>query len=241
MFDYLERTAAVMGQEMLEYLAQCRAAVIGLGGVGGSAAEALCRAGVGHLMLVDHDTVSLSNCNRQIIATRPAVGRPKAEAARERLLSINPDCDITVAQEFILPENSSFLWDWKPDCILDAIDTVTAKLYLAKTCYENGIGLVASMGTGNRMNPSMLRLGNISETAGNGCPLARIMRRGMRKHEIPSLTVVYSLEQPVQGICVEDSNGRHAPGSTPFVPPAAGYLLAYGAVQKLMERQKSEL
>ncbi|MEG0542552.1 MAG: tRNA threonylcarbamoyladenosine dehydratase, partial [Angelakisella sp.] len=209
-------------------------AVLGLGGVGGAAAEALCRSGVGHLLLVDNDTVSRSNCNRQLIATSLTVGQPKAEAAKARLLSINPQCHIDTAERFYLPEESDFLYQWQPDCVLDAIDTVTSKLHLAVSCQERGIPLLSSMGTGNRTDPSCLRLGDITETAGTGCPLTKIMRRELKKRGVNHLQVVFSTQPAIRSICVESQNGRHSPGSTAFVPPAAGFLLAYGAVKGIL-------
>lgn len=235
MFDFLERTVPILGEAALERLANTRIAVLGLGGVGGAAAEALCRSGVGSLLLVDNDTVSRSNCNRQLIATAHTVGQPKCDAARERLLSINPNCNITSAQRFYLPEESDFLYDWQPHCVLDAIDTVTAKLHLAAECQGRGIPLLSSMGTGNRTDPSQLRLGDVSQTAGTGCPLTRILRRELKRRGVTSLTVVFSAEPPRKSICVESANGRHSPGSTAFVPPAAGFLLAYGAVKRILD------
>lgn len=234
MFDFLERTVPILGEAALERLAACRVAVLGLGGVGGAAAEALCRSGVGNLLLVDNDAVSHSNRNRQLIATTHTVGQRKVEAARERLLSINPDCNIATAQRFYLPEESEFLYDWQPDCVLDAIDTVTAKLHLATECQRRGIPLLSSMGTGNRVDPSQLRLGDISQTAGTGCPLTKIMRRELKKRGVTDLTVVFSVEPARRGVCVDAANGRHSPGSTAFVPPAAGFLLAYGAVRHIL-------
>ncbi len=240
MWEYLERTALVLGQEALEKLSRARVAVLGLGGVGGTAAEALCRAGVGRLLLVDSDRVSLSNLNRQLLATRQTLDMDKTQAARERLAAINPHCQVETARRFYLPEDSAFLYDWEPDYVLDAVDTVTAKLHLARECQDRGIPLTASMGTGNRLDPSRLRLGDISETAGNGCPLCRVMRRELRRQGVDRLEVVYSLELPARGICAEAENGRHSPGSSPFVPPAAGYLLAWacvGALAGLRERR----
>lgn len=234
MFDYLERTLPLMGEANIEKLADTRIAVMGLGGVGGAAAEALCRCGVGHLLLVDNDEVSLSNRNRQLLALSSTLGSPKVEVARKRLLDINPDCDITVEKRFYLPDDSDFLYDWQPDCIIDAIDTVTAKLHIAVQCHRRDIVLLSSMGTGNRLDPSKLRLGDISDTFGNGCPLARVVRRELRKTEVNKLRVVFSTEVPIGNICVEEENGRHSPASSPFVPPAAGFLLAYGAVKEIL-------
>ncbi|MEG1943347.1 MAG: tRNA threonylcarbamoyladenosine dehydratase [Angelakisella sp.] len=235
MFDFLERCVPILGEEALEKLAASRVALLGLGGVGGAAAEALCRSGVGNFLLIDNDEVSRSNCNRQLIATALNVGQPKVEAARERLLSINPRCNIETAQRFYLPEDSDFLYEWQPHCVLDAIDTVTAKLHLAEECQHRGIPLLSSMGTGNRTDPSKLCLGDISETAGTGCPFTRIMRRELKKRGVTSLTVVFSTQPAVKSVCVAAENGRHSPASTAFVPPAAGFLLAYGVVKRILD------
>ena len=235
MSQWLARTELLLGPENLNRLGHARGAVLGLGGVGGAAAEALCRSGVGHLMLVDCDDVDLTNLNRQLLATRPAVGQRKCEAARRRLLDINDRLDLVCADEFYLPENSDFLYQWRPDFVIDAIDTVTAKLHLAGQCAAKGICLISSMGTGNRLDPSLLRLGDIADTAGCGCPLARVMRRELKKREVARLPVVYSLEAPMAGICAGgQEHGRHSPGSSAFVPPAAGYLLASAAVRAFL-------
>ena len=237
--EWTDRTRLLIGQQGIDLLKNARAAVLGLGGVGGNAAEALCRAGVGHLLLVDNDEVDETNLNRQLLATRDMVGRSKCEAALARLQSINPQADLQTAQQFYLPENSGFLYDFRPDIVIDAIDTVTAKLHLAEQCHNRGILLYASMGTGNRMDPSQLRCGDISETAGTGCPLARVIRRELRKRGVPTLKVVFSLEPPIQGINANDGeHGRHSPGSAPFVPPAAGLLLASAAVRDFLQAKQ---
>ena len=239
MAEWTDRTRLLIGQQGIDLLKNARAAVLGLGGVGGNAAEALCRAGVGHLLLVDNDEVDETNLNRQLLATRDMVGRSKCEAALARLQSINPQADLQTAQQFYLPENSDFLYDFRPDIVIDAIDTVTAKLHLAEQCHNRGILLYASMGTGNRMDPSQLRCGDISETAGTGCPLARVIRRELRKRGVPTLKVVFSLEPPIQGINANDGeHGRHSPGSAPFVPPAAGLLLASAAVRDYLSQKQ---
>lgn len=206
-------------------LAELRVAVLGLGGVGCAAAEALCRAGVGHILLVDHDTADITNLNRQIFYTRENVGQKKTDIAQKHLLSINPDAEILTADCFYLPENSAFLYDFKPHYIVDAIDTVTAKLHLAVCCGEKNIRLVTCLGTGNRLNPQRLRLGDIAETSGSACPLALVMRRELKKRGVERLRVVFSDEPPLKAIASSE-NGRHSPASISFVPPVAGYLLA---------------
>ncbi len=241
MAEWTDRTRLLIGQEGVDLLKNARVAVLGLGGVGGSAAEALCRAGVGHLLLVDNDSVDETNLNRQLLATRDVVGQPKCQAAAARLGGINPEAELQTAQQFYLPENSDFLFDFAPDVVIDAIDTVTAKLHLAQQCHQRGIALYASMGTGNRLDPSQLRCGDIAETAGTGCPLARVMRRELRKRGVPGLQVVYSVEPPMQGIDAGGAeHGRHSPGSAAFVPPAAGLLLASAAVRGLLQKLPNE-
>ena len=234
MEDWLERTRLLWGSREVDRLAQARVAVLGLGGVGSAAAEGLCRAGVGHILGVDSDCFSVSNLNRQLLATTRTVGLPKTQAAGRRLREINPALDYQEARQFYLPDNRDFLFAYRPHLVVDAIDTVTAKIDLAVQCRQRGIPLVSCLGTGNRNDPSQLRLGTIAHTAGSGCPLARVLRRELRKRGIEDLPVVYSLE-PASSHCAEDAHGRHSPASGPFVPPAAGLLLAYGAVRRLLE------
>ena len=229
----IERTELFLGKEALEKLKNARVAVIGLGGVGGSAAEALLRAGIGSLLFVDGDKVDESNINRQLLATYETVGLDKTEAARLRFEKIAPDCRMEFRKEFYLPENSEFLYDWKPDYIIDAIDTVTAKLHMAKECKSRGIKLLMCLGTGNRLDPEKLKIGDISETAGSGCPLARVIRKELKKLGIEKQTVLFSTEEAKKA-SVGSENGRHAPGSISFVPPAAGYILAGKCVRDII-------
>ncbi len=229
----LERTELFLGKDSLEKLKNARVAVMGLGGVGGSAAEAVLRAGVGHLLFVDGDTVDETNINRQLLATYETVGLDKVEAARLRFEKIAPDCDITYKKEFYLPENSGFLYDWNPDYIIDAIDTVTAKLHMAEECKNRGIKLLMCLGTGNRLDPEKLKIGDISETAGCGCPLARVIRKELKKRGIEKQTVLFSTEEAKKA-ALDSENGRHAPGSISFVPPAAGYILAGKCVRDII-------
>lgn len=229
----LERTELFLGKDSLEKLKNARVAVMGLGGVGSAAAEAVLRAGVGHLLFVDGDTVDETNINRQLLATYETVGMDKIEAARLRFEKIAPDCDITYKKEFYLPENSAFLYDWSPDYIIDAIDTVTAKLHMARECRARGIKLIMCLGTGNRLDPEKLRVGDISETTGCGCPLARVIRKELKKSGIEKQTVLFSTEEAKKA-ALDSENGRHSPGSISFVPPAAGYLLAGKCVRDLI-------
>ena len=229
-----ERTELFVGKTATEKLNNAKVAVIGLGGVGGAAAEALVRAGVGHLLMIDGDEVDETNINRQLLATYETVGMDKIAAAKLRFEKINPDCDITFAKEFYLPENSAFLYNWQPDYIIDAIDTVTAKLHIAEECKARGIKLLMCLGTGNRLDPEKLCIGDISKTAGCGCPLARVMRRELKKRGIEKQPVLFSTEEPRKA-AIDSENGRHAPGSISFVPPAAGYILAGKCVRDIIE------
>ena len=231
---WLERTELVLGETRLRRLANARVAVVGLGGVGGAAAEALVRAGVGHMLFVDGDTVDDTNRNRQLLATTETVGMDKISAAEGRYRAINPDGDFTFKKEFYLPEHSAWLYDWQPDYIIDAIDTVTAKLDIAKQCKTRKIRLIACLGTGNRLDPERLRLGDITETAGCGCPLAKVMRRELRRRGIEHLPVLFSTEEPAKAIA-ESAAGRHPPGSISFVPPVAGYIIAGKCIRDIIE------
>lgn len=231
---WLERTELVLGETRLRRLANARVAVIGLGGVGGAAAEALVRAGVGHMLFIDGDTVDDTNRNRQLLATTETVGMDKISAAEGRYRAINPDGDFTFKKEFYLPENSAWLYDWQPDYIIDAIDTVTAKLDIAKQCKTRKIRLIACLGTGNRLDPERLRLGDITETAGCGCPLAKVMRRELRRRGIEHLPVLFSTEEPAKAIA-GSAAGRHPPGSISFVPPVAGYIIAGKCIRDIIE------
>ena len=228
----LERTELFLGKDSLEKLKNARVAVIGLGGVGGSAAEAVLRAGVGHLLFVDGDTVDETNLNRQLLATYETVGLDKVEAARLRFEKIAPDCDITYKKEFYLPENSDFLYDWKPDYIIDAIDTVTAKLHMAEECKKRGIKLLMCLGTGNRLDPEKLKIGDIYKT--DTCPLCRVLRTELKKKNIKKLDVIWSDEKPIEPESISEDKKKTV-ASVPFVPGTAGLMAAAFAVRKLLE------
>ena len=234
MQNQFSRTELLLGGDAMETLHGARVAVFGVGGVGSYAAEALVRAGVGHMLFIDGDTVDDTNRNRQLLATTETVGMDKISAAEGRYRAINPDGDFTFKKEFYLPENSAWLYDWQPDYIIDAIDTVTAKLDIAKQCKTRKIRLIACLGTGNRLDPERLRLGDITETAGCGCPLAKVMRRELRRRGIEHLPVLFSTEEPAKAIA-ESAAGRHPPGSISFVPPVAGYIIAGKCIRDIIE------
>ena len=230
--DAFSRERMLLGEEAVERLQKSHVIVFGLGGVGSFAVEALARAGVGELTLVDHDTVSLTNLNRQLYALHSTMGRWKAEVACERVRDINPGCRVHVIPEFYLPEHAERFWGARYDYIVDAIDTVSAKIDLACRAQELGIPIVASMGTGNKLDPSRFEVADIYDT--QVCPLCRVMRRELKKRDVKKLKVVYSREEPRKPApCEEETGKRAVPGSISFVPPAAGLLLAGEVIRAL--------
>lgn len=231
------RTQMLLGPEAMEKLRQSRVAVFGIGGVGGYVVEALARAGIGALDLVDHDRIALSNLNRQIIATRETLGQYKVDVAEARIHSINPDCRVTVHRIFFLPETREQFMFSDYDYVVDAIDTVAGKLALVETAKAAGTPIICAMGAGNKLDPSAFRVADIYETS--VCPLARVMRSECRKRGIDRLKVVYSTEPPLQPLQQPEasSSARHStPGSVSFVPSVAGLILAGEVVQDLIGR-----
>lgn len=232
------RTQMLLGEDAMERLATSRVAVFGLGGVGGHVVEALARSGIGALDLIDNDTVALSNLNRQIIATENTLGELKTEAAKARVLSVNPNCRVTLHNCFFLPENADTFDFSAFDYVVDAIDTVSGKLAIIEKALAAGVPVISSMGTGNKLNPAMLTVSNISETSYD--PLARVMRRELKKRGITSLKVVWSREKALTpaappGEADKPSGSRRStPGSTPFVPGCAGLILASEVVRDLL-------
>ena len=229
------RTAMLLGEEAIEKLQSSRVAVFGLGGVGGYVVEALARAGIGALELVDNDTVSRSNLNRQLLATHRTLGLPKTEAARLRVAEINPECAVTLRQTFYTPETAGKFDFTQYDYIVDAIDTVTGKLQLVQQAAQAGTPIISCMGTGNKLDPTAFQVADISKTS--MCPLARIMRKELGKRGIKHLKVVYSQEEALTPTGWEEEAAalgkRQIPGSTPFVPGAAGLILAGEVIRDL--------
>ncbi len=245
MNEQFERTGLLVGEEAINKLQNSRVAVFGIGGVGGYVCEALVRSGVGHFDLIDKDTVSASNLNRQIIASYDTVGESKTEVMRRRMLSINPEADIRVYNSFFLPENSSSFPFEEFDYTVDAVDTVTAKIELILCSQRAGVPVISSMGTGNKLDPSRLRVSDIYSTS--VCPLARVMRRELRKRGVKALKVVWSDEEPtlpekrissVQDDSAENTVRKDVPGSTAFVPGAAGLLIASAVIRDLIKKQE---
>ena len=237
MHEQFLRTAMLLGEDAVKRLQSARVAVFGIGGVGGYTVEALARSGVGHMDLIDRDTVSISNINRQILATHSTVGMPKVEAARRRILDINPECTVTTHQVFYTPETADQVDFSQYDYIVDAIDTVTGKLMLVQQAYNTGTPIICCMGTGNKLDASAFEVSDISKTT--MCPLARIMRKELGKRGIKHLKVVYSREEarsPTGWEAEAAALGkRQIPGSVAFVPGAAGLILAGEVIKELTD------
>ena len=235
MQSQFSRTELLLGSDAMERLYKARIAVFGIGGVGGYAVEALARSGIGALDLFDHDTVSLTNLNRQIIATHATVGMPKVEAARQRILAINPFAIVNAHQVFYTPDTADQFDFSRYDYVIDAIDTVTGKLCIIQNAVAAGVPVISCMGTGNKLDASALQVTDISKTT--FCPLARIMRKELRKRGIEHLKVVYSTEEALTPMGAEEEAAalgkRTIPGSTAFVPGAAGLILAGQVIRDL--------
>ena len=225
------RTIALIGNEAFSKLQNSHVIVFGVGGVGGYVVEALVRSGIGKITIVDNDVVSESNINRQVIALHSTVGKPKVQVLKERILDINPDCQVTALQSFFLPENSTDFNFSEYDYVVDAIDTVTAKIEIIRKAKEADVPVISSMGTGNKLDPSRFQIADISKTS--VCPLARVMRRELKARGITKVKVLFSTEESAD-VVTDSSAGRHAPASIAFVPPSAGLLIASEVVRDLM-------
>lgn len=224
----------LIGEDGIKKLANSHVAVFGLGGVGSYTAEALARAGVGELTVVDNDTVSVTNINRQLYALTSTVGMKKTQVAAERISQINPECKVHIIDGFYLEENSADFFLYNYDYVADAVDTVQAKLSLAVECRKRGIPLIACMGTGNKLDPTEFRVSDISKTS--MCPLCRVMRRELKVRGIDSLKVVWSPEKPIKpAATAEESTRRALPGSISFVPPVAGMIMAGEIIKDLLK------
>ena len=246
MLTQFSRTQLLLGEDAMERLKNARIAVFGVGGVGGYVCEALVRSGVGAFDLIDDDKVCLTNINRQIIATRKTVGQYKAEVMRDRMLEINPDVKVNIYKCFFLPENADDFPFSEYDYVVDAVDTVTAKIELVMKCQEAGVPIISSMGAGNKMEASAFKVADIYKT--KMCPLAKVMRRELKKRGVKKLKVVYSEEKPIRPLedmsiscrtnCICPPGAKHKcterrdiPGSLAFVPSVAG-LIAAGEIVK---------
>ena len=237
MADQYERSRMLLGEDAMARLRDARVALFGLGGVGGHAAEVLARSGIGHIDLVDHDTISLSNLNRQLLATYDTIGMFKVDVAAQRIHQIDPTCEVRTFRTFYLPETADQFDFSQYDYILDAIDTVTGKLMLIQQAKAAGTKIISCMGTGNKLDPTAFRVSDISKTS--GCALARIMRKECAKRGLKGIKVVYSQELPVEPVesvpIPEGSTRRSIPGSLAFVPGVAGMIMAGEVVKELAQ------
>ena len=238
MLNEFSRTELILGKEGLKKLAAARIAVFGIGGVGGYAVEALIRSGVGAVDLIDDDKVCLTNINRQIIATHKTVGRYKVDVAAERIAEINPNAQVRTYKTFFMPDTANQFNFSDYDYVIDAIDTVTGKIELVMQAEKAGVPVISAMGAGNKLDPTAFEVADIYKTS--VCPLARVMRRELAKRGIKKLKVVYSKEQPItpdNGLeqdCKEEGKGkREIPGSTSFVPPVVGFIIAGEVVKDI--------
>ncbi len=229
MTDQFSRTELLVGADGIERLKRSRVAVFGIGGVGGYVVEALARSGVGTLDLIDNDKVCLTNLNRQIIATHSTIGEYKVDAAKKRILDINPEAAVNTYKTFFMPETEAGFHFEEYDYVVDAIDTVTGKIQLVMQAHAAHTPMISSMGAGNKMDPAAFKVADIYQTS--VCPLARVMRRELKKRGIPALKVVYSEEVPVV-------SKERIPGSNAFVPSVAGLIIAGEVVRELVEGRK---
>ncbi len=229
MSDQFSRTRLLLGNQAMQKLSGSRVAVFGVGGVGGYVAEALARSGVGALDLIDHDQVSLSNINRQIIALHSTIGEYKVDVMKSRIADINPACQVLAHRCFFLPETKDEFDFSDYDYVVDAVDTVTAKIQLILQAQKAEIPVISSMGAGNKLNPAEFEVADIYHTS--VCPLARVMRRELKKRGVEKLKVVYSKEEP------KDCGGQRVPGSTAFVPSVAGLIIASEVVKDLVYKE----
>ncbi len=231
--DEFSRTAYIYGEDAIGKLNNSRVAVFGVGGVGGFACEALARAGVGSIDIFDKDTVSLSNINRQIIALHSTVGKAKVDVMNERIRDINPECRVSAYEVFYLPENADEYDLSQYDYIVDAVDTVSAKLEIVCRADKAGVPVISAMGAGNKTDPKLFEVADINKTT--VCPLARVMRRELKKRGVNKLKVVYSKEEPVKCAFGETENGKTVPGSLSFVPSVMGLIIAGEVVKDLIK------
>lgn len=237
MLSQFSRTELLIGKEGMERLSNSRVAVFGVGGVGGYTVEALARSGIGELDLIDNDQVALTNLNRQIIATTKTLGRYKVDVAKERVLEINPDAKVNIYKKFYLPETKEEFDFTKYDYVVDAIDTVSGKIALVEQAKEAGVPIISSMGAGNKLDPTAFRVADIYKTS--VCPLAKVMRRELKKRGIRKLKVVYSEEMPIvpeknaEMEQAEPTQKRQVPGSVAFVPSVVGLIIAGEVIKDL--------
>ena len=234
MEDQFERLELLLGEQAIDRLKASTVAIFGIGGVGGYVTEALARSGVGSFVLVDNDVVSITNLNRQIIALHSTVGKSKVEVMAERIRDINPDAKVTVKQCFFLPETADEFDFSSYDYVADCVDTVAAKTEIISRAKEAGVPVISSMGAGGKLHPEMFEVADISKTT--VCPLAKVMRRELKKRGINNVKVVFSKEEPIKNLVggqADPETGRHVPGSSAFTPSVAGLIMASEIVKDL--------
>ena len=235
MLNQFSRTQLLYGKAAMDRLAACRVAIFGVGGVGGYVAEGLARTGIGALDLIDDDRICLTNINRQILATRKTVGKYKVDVAAERIADINPDCRVTAYKLFYLPDTQDQIHMQEFDYVVDAIDTVTGKLAIIVNAKKANVPVISCMGAGNKTNPALFKVADIYQTS--ICPLARVMRRELRRRGVKRLKVLWSREEPIAPLPPEEETERRGlPGSSPFVPAAGGLIIAAEVVKDLISR-----
>lgn len=238
MNNQFSRTEMIIGKKGVQKLRSSKIAIFGLGGVGSFAVEALVRAGIENFVLIDNDTISLTNINRQLLATHKTIGKFKVDVAKERILEINPNAKIEIFKEFFLPSSKSKIITDDLDYVIDCVDTVTAKIEIIIRCKNLDVPVISSMGTGNKLEPSKLEITDIYNT--NICPLAKTMRKELRKRNINNVKVIYSKEEPIKVSNVIDSSEeaeskKHVPGSISFVPSVAGLMIAGEVIRDILK------
>lgn len=238
MLNQFSRTELLIKEEGVQKLQKSKVAVFGIGGVGSFVVEGLARVGVGNFVLIDNDTVSLTNLNRQLIATHKTIGKFKVEVARERILDINPNAKVEIFKEFFMPDTETKIITKDLDYVIDCVDTVTAKIEIIVQSKNLNIPVISSMGTGNKLNPSMFEITDIYKTS--ICPLAKVMRKELKKRNIDNLKVIYSKEEPIKptdytDIQEENTAKKFVPGSISFVPSVAGLMIAGEVVKDIIK------
>ena len=226
------RTEILLGEKSMEKLRSACVAIFGIGGVGGYVAESLVRSGIGNFVLIDNDEVSLTNLNRQIIATHSSLGMAKVECMKERMLDINPEVNVVCKKMFFLPENSDEIDFSKFDYVVDAIDTISAKIEIIMKCQKHGIPVISAMGAGNKLDPSRFKVADVYKTS--VCPLARVMRNELKKRGVKKLKVVYSDESPKKVGIKDEQSGKMIPGSIAFSPASCGLVIASEVIKDLI-------
>lgn len=227
------RTELLIGKEGITKLQQAKVAIFGIGGVGSFVAEGLVRAGIGKFVLIDADTISLTNLNRQIHATYETIGKSKVEVMKQRMLSINPQVEIQCQEQFYLPDSKNTIIDETFSYVVDAVDTVTAKIEIITRAKNCQVPIISCMGTGNKLNPTMLEVTDISKTS--VCPLAKVIRKELKNRKIEQVKVVYSKEEPIKPIIQEVHKEKQVPGSVSFVPSVAGLIIASEVVKDIVK------